>query len=698
MFPAFFVTNAFIPDNNPVWGVVNKSIKEIFEKINDKTDYNTILFQALNPEQVKIFKILAYHNADKIEDALYRRLQNKSCYVFPVLHSQFVAIVNCKDSAHSAFEPAQEELRNEINTSPRIFSLNALDQGVIIPHYVNCAIDAPLKHGLSLSNYDLNGQDTNVWVTAVTRVDAASQSMSKSYHYTEPICIPIRIAEFDKRIIYQYMYGSTQYSLLPKDNETIQLVCPQELSEQYCNLYKKLIIELGKTKFYFGKDSYLKEMTQIPLQNILSLIVNSQYGDPKERSEIRDAFSKLISNGICGETKKKPKCADNKVSGVELENAKNTFLAFLVKYMASNKSIDSKKLILSALNKLLRLTRETSDINNLTYLINTDNNRLDIDEEQTQNITDENIDDLEIAKLLLSLKQPLNQPFVLDLNNPILLPQQEPVVFGDTNYGVPPSPPLSFSDGNVAPLSRAASIQSTVSDGNSPSGKRGREGEVVREGEGEGEEEDEDVKQGKSPRMITRDMNGGRQQIDSSSTLFRSAQSPTNDKIGPGPFMDIAKGTSKGTPEKIQIVPKMETKIEKESIPEAKVSIETSNKISFHNLEMSYESMFGKYGFDMSINEDGEYELIILSTEEDYRAYLNKYQLSEENQITQENQDQRQGQPMQQQPRVEMGGRRIKKNTKKYKIIKHKTRRIKSIKQNKNTRRNSKKYKKTRRH
>ena len=146
----------------------------------------------------KIFKILAYYNADNIEEGLYRKLQVKSCYVFHVLHSPYVAIVRCQDSAHKAFIPAQQSLTN----SNKIFKLSALDQGVIIPHYVNCAIDAPLKHGLSLSNYDLNGQASQVWVTAVTRVDAASQNMSNAFHYTNPICIKIDINNYNDILLF----------------------------------------------------------------------------------------------------------------------------------------------------------------------------------------------------------------------------------------------------------------------------------------------------------------------------------------------------------------------------------------------------------------------------------------------------------------------------------------------------------------
>ena len=92
-------------------------------------------------------------------------------------------------------------------------------------------------------------------------------------------------------------------------------------------------------------------------------------------------------------------------------------------------------------------------------------------------------------------------------------------------------------------------------------------------------------------------------------------------------------------------------------------------------MQYSYSTLFGKYGFDMAINEDGEYELHILDTEEQYNAYLRKYGLQEEDE-TEEAAEVGVGQAE--------GGKR--KKTKKHKRVKHNTKRVPKVRMNKSKR------------
>ena len=106
--------------------------------------------------------------------------------------------------------------------------------------------------------------------------------------------------------------------------------------------------------------------------------------------------------------------------------------------------------------------------------------------------------------------------------------------------------------------------------------------------------------------------------------------------------------------------------------------------------------MFGKYGFDMAINEDGEYELKILDTEEQYDAYLRKYELTEGQQVLGQ---QVLGQQVLGQQQVVRQGGNIRKNTKtkkKHKRVKHNTKRISKVTLNKSKKQSIRKTTKTR--
>jgi hypothetical protein len=119
-------------------------------------------------------------------------------------------------------------------------------------------------------------------------------------------------------------------------------------------------------------------------------------------------------------------------------------------------------------------------------------------------------------------------------------------------------------------------------------------------------------------------------------------------------------------------------------------------------MQYSYSTLFGNYGFDMAINEDGEYELHILDTEDQYNAYLRKYGLQGEDdtgvdetgQEQQVEQTEQQVEQTEQQQGVAEGGKR--KKTKKHKRVKYNTRRVPKVRLNKSKRKVVRKATKTR--
>jgi hypothetical protein len=94
--------------------------------------------------------------------------------------------------------------------------------------------------------------------------------------------------------------------------------------------------------------------------------------------------------------------------------------------------------------------------------------------------------------------------------------------------------------------------------------------------------------------------------------------------------------------------------------------------------EPRFTSFFGKYGFDMYIDESGGYVLKPLNTEQEYNTYLQKYNLN-----------------IQDRPNLQRNvpsgtsGGKIK--TRKSRIFKDKTRKIKKLRNKRNTRKNIKK-------
>ena len=135
---------------------------EITEKLKSKMvmvlcgKYLIELLKKLDPKQQKILLFLVETNADEIETGLFRRLMDKSCYVFEILQQSSVIIVPFQNSAHEAVERAQlglpEVEKNDVeNNLNKLFPLYLINQGVIIPRNTNCAIDTSLHQNASLS-------------------------------------------------------------------------------------------------------------------------------------------------------------------------------------------------------------------------------------------------------------------------------------------------------------------------------------------------------------------------------------------------------------------------------------------------------------------------------------------------------------------------------------------------------------------
>jgi len=696
-----------------VWDKVNEieiNGQSLFKEQSEYKKFIDIYFGTLTEDQKKIFKILAYYNADNIEEGLYRKLQVKSCYVFPVLHSPYVAIVRCQDSAHKAFIPAQQSLTNP----NKIFKLSALDQGVIIPHYVNCAIDAPLKHGLSLSNYDLNGQESQVWVTAVTRVDAASQNMSNAYHYIKPICIKIDIKNIDRSFAYKYNYGKTSYSLLTTGNNKREIDC-SGVPQNFCDIYKNLYRELQETKFYFSKNKEFKNLTTASLDNLLTQIAVIPEVDPK----IRDAFSRLISDGIIGTTK------DKTVSKSSLDNAINKFFDFFVKYMKldnNEKNIRNKKIVIIALYKLLRITREVSDINNLPYLINTDL----LDEFNIENIIKSSIffdktDDISSAE-----KAAAKAIAIAAVETPeIAVESPEAEYARAVRAAAKESEAVEAAAKTKAAAEEAEEVAKEAEAAEEAAktkvtaraaraaARAARAQPVVAEEAAKEEEEAAKEKEAatvaEAATVTAREARAAAREAAKTAAIYAldlareaaktkyadttaatgvitrakaarkleeaaaarkleepeketannkrlkiggAAPAPAPVAVGQNQFNNLAvdkeipfnldlnqKPVQKQEPVQkqkqelvslVEPVQKQKQELEPVAEPVVAAGIISAEDTLYHNLETTYTSMFGKYGFDMAINEDGEYELNILDTQEQYDAYLRKYELTEQ--------------------------------------------------------------------
>jgi hypothetical protein len=559
MFPSFFdlSTNNFKYDYiNSTTNSTSISGQFIFlnpketsnSKQSTKTNYYKYMdyiLTYLSDDQKNIFKILASRDAHKVENGLYLRLLKKNCYVFQVLHTNLVAVVRCAKSAHKAFQPAQEELKSLKN----IFKIQSLDQGVFIPHYTSCAIDAPLKHGLSLSSYDIKGLNSEVIVTAVTRNDAASQNMTNSLQYTKPICMKINIKnmkgdddiEGTNSFTYQFMYGKTTKVF---EEETIDKeIYPEDLDENYKQKYKQIISNLRDTLFFFNKRNVgpFKDEVNKAAEKILSNISSDQNAkiNEKEKKSIRDALSRLNTDSICGKlTNKNSTCSLVKIKSDKIVEGKTLFLKFFIDFLSNGKnSLESKKLLINNTLKLLEFTNETKNLDNLMIdvndFINPTNNEDNDEYNNEYNNEEYNVKrQRQIGGFDFSSFFSNNN----SENQQILEPTSQPYNTEDQRMFTP----LPYQT------------------------------------------KEQQLQTPKFPQIV----------------------SPT---IEPISGYDKAKG--------------MYTKTDNKLLDK--------NRIISENVKLTYTSMFGKYGFDMEINEDGEYELKILNTEEDYTNYLKNYDINE---------------------------------------------------------------------
>ncbi len=554
MFPKYFIRGSCDWNQSIITEGVAKLViskQKIYDNTSIYGKYVDFILKGLDDNQKNIFKVLSLYAAHDVESGLYRRLLKKSSYVFPVLHAPFMIIVNLVNSADAAFGPAQQV----VQSNPGVFKLSALDQGAIIPHFTICAIDAPLKHGLSLSNYDISSLDSNVMVTAVTRNDAAAQNMSKAEEYTDPICMRINIDSFQtssdessldwnmEYFTYKFIYGNTIKTIVK------QTVCPPGLGA-LCNTYINIVKYLEKTRFYFKKRDNgpfrdeVSRVMEVLLQRLIEDAPNR--GVSREQAEkFRKALSILFINAICGiTTAKKPKCSDVKVTEDKMNDAKLQFLNFFIDYINSPESPESKAYLIEYTNKLFDFTKETRNLDNLISSANT----------------------------------------------------YVPFIFGNQRGG------------------------------------RTKGGKVA-------------IEQSISPRLGS--------SISTIPSYEIKSDSPTK----------LVQGQTKQSIQ-IQQIPSTGEGIKQKIItsPTKTVSI---NYILPDNLKLSYSSLFGNYGFSMDIDGDGEYELNILNTEEDYNRYLQRYSLNTT-----------------EQPNQPSGG---KIKTRKSKFNKHRTRKIKKIRNRRQT-------------
>lgn len=480
------------------------ALKNVLKIIPILNQYFNALSQELIPTSLehKIFCYLAMNSWNEIENKLYVRLLDKSCYVFGTA-SNYSAIVNFKNSANSSFTPAQNELKQNNN-----FSVKNLNSCIMYPYHTNCAVDAPLKHERSLVNaIGLDNLNSSVWVTAVTIVDAASQIKKNSYEYTEPICIPINVENLSYRddpnekfnFTYKYIYGNIGTDIV-SSNMTIQ--CPTYLDTDFCNNYNRIFNNFELSGFYYKVDSNVELKNELSKYFKTDINPNDDntynfYRDILNNFTIRDAFSKLIEKAIFGKTTEKNPTAQ------QIKNAKEEFKIFLVEYINNvNKDIGEKWKIIQKLSDLIEITniRNANELN--AYV---------------QQITN---------------------------NRPIGGTRLKQSTLQKTAYGRP----RSLIKNNFFPnkLSRSPSRSLSRSPSRSPS------------------------------------------KFPNNAKKVTYAQKTTYD-----------------------------------------INQEISDGINDNcNLQLSYSTIFGKYGFEIGIDKNGEYVLNILNTQEDYNNYLAKYGLN----------------------------------------------------------------------
>jgi hypothetical protein len=193
------------------------------------------------------------------------------------------------------------------------------------------------------------------------------------------------------------------------------------------------------------------------------------------------------------------------------------------------------------------------------------------------------------------------------------------------------------------------------------------------------------------------DFTGGDVQLSPTSSTIPSPMSSTKSSpmlsTIPSPMLST-KSSTMSSPEshkneyEVEIVKQSlndETKVDN-SIPMATNTTMTTYASMGHDIKLSYPALFGEYGFYMTINEEGQYELVILNTKEQYDAYIKKYGLEDEDEEEKKDEEE------EKEEKDAIGG---KKKTKKHKRVKYNTRRTSKLRLNKTQKRHRRKHNKT---
>ena len=306
------------------------------------------------------------YNAHDIEEGLYTRLTKTSCYIFPILKSEYFAIVNKETSKNTAFETATIQAKGVSD----IFPIAALDIGAIVPSYSMIAIDTTLKHTLSLSKYPLLGVQSAVYYNAVSRVDAASTNTKLAIEDKRDVIMDIDIPGLpirgvtEQSFIYKFVFGQ---SVQPEE-----IIVPDYITGDSKIKYWCVCKILNDTHFYINKtnDNILKLEFCNGADQLLTKII--EYSPPNDSSnsssmlnELRENLSILKDKVVCVE-KKASKIKEQKES---LEELRFVFLEFFKDFLERNRS--NTNILTFAINNtydFLFLTQEKNE-NNLILKI-----------------------------------------------------------------------------------------------------------------------------------------------------------------------------------------------------------------------------------------------------------------------------------------------------------------------------------------
>ena len=343
-------------------GNYNKLPDEIQYVIGNETTNTNIVnyINSLGNKLILIFHFLANNNYECLQDALYRRLLNKTSYIFEINDKDKLsfALVDCENSA--------KYVENKI-TSQRIDILGSQ----LTPYYTNAAVDLPLSTTMSVTQTDLSTFHSQVWETSVTRVDAASQNKTYSKPYTDPICITINILDGKFTFTYIFYYGKI---ITDEIKQQIEAIDCGDTDSEICDTLKKLLIRLENTSFYLSKRNtreFKNKIEKIFYNRMKTLQdIKQKLELPADKQKITNIiilFTNLVVKAICGEKPPNGKdCGDKTTTSKIIDSQKQTFKQQISDILKDNTvSNYIKQIINITLNELLDITSETKDIDNL---------------------------------------------------------------------------------------------------------------------------------------------------------------------------------------------------------------------------------------------------------------------------------------------------------------------------------------------